>query len=218
MASTMVNSALICIAAHLLLGLVRAEAILFYQDPVDTIVGLNKWTDFNCTVNCNCTEHVGWYMAGNNKAIKNNESIPGLTIRTGSSNTSSSGQETYVLEVLATEALNKSAIYCGAVSNCQHECSASRRCYSRPALLIVRAATTDTTALYTISSSRTPEIAPSPLSYSAHTLQGNTTGQYCRGSNQIIIHHIMVQWPGTMSWYIVLVYRECTGSIFIHSV
>jgi len=77
-------------------------------------------------------------MAGNNKAIKNNESIPGLTIRTGSSNTSSSGQETYVLEVLATEALNKSAIYCGAVSkaDCQPECSASRRCYSRPALLI----------------------------------------------------------------------------------
>ena len=104
---------------------------------MDTIVGLNEWTDFNCTVNYNCTEHVGWYMAGNNKAIQN-ESIPDLTIRTRQSNTSSSGQETYFLEVLATEALNKSAIYCGAVSkaDCQHECSASRRCYSRPALLI----------------------------------------------------------------------------------
>jgi len=97
-------------------------------------------------------------------------------------------------------------------------CAGSLHCTYISHNITVRAATTDTTALYTTSSSRTPEIAPSPLSYPAHTLQGNTTGQYCRGSNQISIHHIMVQWPGTMSWYIVLVYRECTGSIFIHSV
>ena len=115
-----------------------SAARLFHQDPVDRIAELNEWVPFNCTLNCACVERFGWYMAGHSNAIRNNGSITGLTIMRRQRTACTSGQRTYSIEVLATEALNKSAIYCAVVSkaDCQHECSASRRCYSRPALLI----------------------------------------------------------------------------------
>ena len=115
-----------------------SAARLFHQDPVDRIAELNEWVPFNCTLNCACVERFGWYMAGHSNAIRNNGSITGLTIMRRNRTACTSGQRTYFIEVLATEALNKSAIYCAVVSkaDCQHECSASRRCYSRPALIL----------------------------------------------------------------------------------
>jgi len=151
-----------------------SAARLFHQDPVDKNAELNEWVPFNCTLNCTCVESLRWYMAGHSNAIRNNGSITGLTIMRPRKTECTSGLKTYFIRVLATEALNKSAIYCGAVSNCQHECSASRRCYSRPALLIVKAAAANTTASYA-----TSEITPSLSSYRTQTLQGNTVMCIC---------------------------------------
>ena len=77
----------------------------------------------------------------------------------------------------------------------------------------MRAAAADTTASYTIS--RTPEIAPSPSSYSTQTLQGNTVMCiYVLNMHQVINAFmcniiILVQYPGTI---------HCTGPVYSHTV
>jgi len=111
-----------------------------YEDPVDVTVDVNQLAQFNCTVNCSCTRHVGWYIAGITNVINNN-SVPGLTIMSPEqrSPVCTPGRTTYILEVLATKALEKSeiAIYCAAYGKRSHQsqCSFSGTSYSRPALL-----------------------------------------------------------------------------------
>lgn len=113
---------------------------MIYEDPVDVTVNVNQWAQFNCTVNCSCTRHVAWYIAGSANVINSN-SVPGLTIMSSGqqSPVCTSGRKTYILAVLATKALEKSeiAIYCAAYGNRSHQsqCSFSGTSYSRPALL-----------------------------------------------------------------------------------
>ena len=83
--------------------------------------------------------HVSWYMAGFPKAIKWNNTVPGLLIkRRRDSRCTGSGEKKHFFEVLATEAFNKSTFYCTANERRrQYSCSCGTegRCYSRPALL-----------------------------------------------------------------------------------
>lgn len=118
---------------------------MLYQHPVDVTVRLNDWARFNCTVNCTCADNVGWYKAGYQAVLKSTTdlTIPGITVMepTPVPRACTSGRKTYFFSVLATEALNNSAIYCAAytdpdVSGCQSVCI-SEMCYSRPALLTV---------------------------------------------------------------------------------
>ena len=99
-------------------------------------VEVNEWAQFNCTVRCHYT--VGWYMAGHSIAIRKNNTVPGLLIkRPRVSKCTQSDKRTHFLEVLATEAFNKSTFYCGAYERRRVSCSCGTggRCYSRPALL-----------------------------------------------------------------------------------
>ena len=113
-----------------------AAAVLF-SDPKDATVEANEWAQFNCTVQCDY--HVSWYMAGFPNAIKRNNTVSGLLIkRRRDSRCTGSGEKTHFLEVLATEAFNKSTFYCTANERSRENscsCGTEGRCYSRPALL-----------------------------------------------------------------------------------
>ena len=116
--------------------LIFAAAVLF-ADPKDATVEANEWAQFNCTVHCGYT--VGWYMTGHSSSIKRNNTVPGLLIKRGRGWCTESNERTHFFEVLATEAFNKSTVYC-AVYKTSHEekscsCGTDGRCYSRPALL-----------------------------------------------------------------------------------
>ena len=109
---------------------------MLYEHPADVTVEVNELAhvQFNCTVNCSCTTHVGWYMAGRNNLIDNN-SAPGLTIMSPESTTCTAGRKTYFFRAVATKALDI-AIYCAAYEpRDQFECSLSGTYYSRPGLL-----------------------------------------------------------------------------------
>ena len=106
--------------------------------PKDVTVQVNEWAQFNCTVSCGYT--VGWYMAGYSNAIKRNNTVPGLLIkRRRASMCTESDKMTFFIEVLATEAFNKSTVYCAVYKTSREEkscsCGTDGRCYSRPALL-----------------------------------------------------------------------------------
>ena len=108
-----------------------------FADPQDVTVEVNEWAQFNCTVQCDY--HVNWYMAGHSSAIKRSNTVPGLLIKRGrASSCIESNKRTHFLEVLATEAFNKSTFYCAANEGSQHHSMcrcAVGRCYSQPALL-----------------------------------------------------------------------------------
>ena len=112
---------------------------MLLADPKDVIMDTNQWAQFSCTVDCSYARSVGWYMAGYLRAIKRNNTISGLLIKTSSVKNTSSNEKTYFFEVYATEALNKSTFYCAAYErhNREKSCSCGKegRCYSRPALL-----------------------------------------------------------------------------------
>ena len=76
-----------------------AAAVLF-ADPKDATVEANEWAQFNCTVQCDY--HVSWYMAGFPKAIKWNNTVPGLLIkrRRNSRCTESDEKKTFFLKFL----------------------------------------------------------------------------------------------------------------------
>ena len=118
-----------------------ATATVLFADPQDVIVEANQWAQFNCTVSCGYTRTVGWYMAGYRRAIKRNNTIPGLSIKISSDvkYISTIIEKTYFLEVYATEAWDKSTFYCAAYEKHHQErscsCGTGGRCYSRPALL-----------------------------------------------------------------------------------
>ena len=70
--------------------------------------------------------------------FKRNNTVPGLLIkRLRPSSCIESNKRTHFIEVLATEAFNKSTFYCAAYERHQESCSCGTggRCYSRPALL-----------------------------------------------------------------------------------
>ena len=112
---------------------------MLFADPKDVTVDVNEWAQFNCTVHCQYT--VGWYMAGHSIAIRRNNAVPGLLIkrRRASRCTESDDEWTHFLEILATEAFNKSTVYCAVYKTRREEkscsCGTDGRCYSRPALL-----------------------------------------------------------------------------------
>ena len=115
---------------------------MLIADPKDVTVEVNQWTKFNCTVHCEYSKTVSWYMAGHNGAIKRNNTIPGLLIKLKRSpdvKCTLSNEKTHYFEVYATEAFNKSAFYCAAYEQHHQErscsCGKGGRCYSRPALL-----------------------------------------------------------------------------------
>ena len=116
--------------------ILTSTATVLFSDPKDQTVEVNKWAQFNCTVRCGYI--VGWYMAGHSIAIRRNNTVPGLLIkRPRVSRCTESDGRTHFLEVLATEAFNKSTFYCGAYERRRVGCSCGTggRCYSRPALL-----------------------------------------------------------------------------------
>ena len=118
--------------------ILTSTATVIVDHPKDVEAVPNAWVRFNCTVtDCN-TYHVRWYIAGRSDPINN--SVPGLVFRRNSSMCTSSNQRTHFIEVQATEALDKSAFYCGVSEGSQQApCScrcAGRKCYSMPALLI----------------------------------------------------------------------------------
>ena len=116
--------------------ILTSTATVLFSDPKDQTVEVNKWAQFNCTVRCGYI--VGWYMAGHSIAIRRNNTVPGLLIkRPRVSKCTESDGRTHFLEVLATEAFNKSTFYCGAYERRRVGCSCGTggRCYSRPALL-----------------------------------------------------------------------------------
>ena len=84
---------------------------------------------------------ISWYMAGHSNAIKRNNTVPGLLIkRRFASGCTESNERTHFIEVLATEAFNKSTVYCAAYERRHREekscrCRTDGRCYSKPALL-----------------------------------------------------------------------------------
>ena len=112
---------------------------MLLADPKDVTVDTNQWAQFSCTVDCSYARSVGWYIAGYRRAIKRNNTISDLLIKTSSVKNTSSNEKTYFFEVYATEALNKSTFYCAAYErhNREKSCSCGKegRCYSRPALL-----------------------------------------------------------------------------------
>ena len=115
---------------------------MLLADPKDVTVDANQWAQFNCTVDCSYTRSVGWYIAGYHRAIKSNNTIPGLLIKRSSRGVVKcppSNIKTYYFEVYATEALNKSTFYCAAYEkrDLEKSCSCGKRgrCYSRSALL-----------------------------------------------------------------------------------
>ena len=113
-----------------------STATVIFADPKDVTVEVNEWAQFNCTAGCGY--HVSWYMAGHSSAIRRNNTVPGLLIkRRGASGCTESDERTHFIEVLATEAFNKSTFYCAANERRQESCSCGTdgRCYSRPALL-----------------------------------------------------------------------------------
>ena len=95
------------------------KATVLFADPQDVTVEANQWAQFNCSVSCDYTSTVGWYMAGYRRAIKRNNTIPGLLVKISSDVMciSTTIKKTHFLEVLATEALNKSTFYCAAYGN-----------------------------------------------------------------------------------------------------
>ena len=106
---------------------------MVYDHPADMTVEVNELAQFNCTVNCNCTSNVGWYVAGRSNVI-DNDSVPGLTIMSSQS-ACTAGRKTYFFGAVATKALEV-AIYCAVYEpRDQFECSLSGTYYSRPALL-----------------------------------------------------------------------------------
>ena len=116
--------------------ILTSTATVLFSDPKDQTVEVNKWAQFNCTVRCGYI--VGWYMAGHSIAIRRNNTVPGLLIkRPPVSRCTESNVSTHFLEVLATEAFNKSTFYCGAYERRRVGCSCGTggRCYSRPTLL-----------------------------------------------------------------------------------
>ena len=115
-----------------------STATVLFADPKDVTVKADEWAQFNCTASCGYT--VNWYMAGYPKAIKRNNTVPGLLIkRWRASGCTESDERTHFFEVLATEAFNKSTFYCAAYETRSQEngcsCGTDGRCYSRPALL-----------------------------------------------------------------------------------
>ena len=96
------------------------------QHPADVTVGPNDWAEFNCTVNCPCTENVTWHMV-------RRASTP---MQSNSTTVCTSGRQTYFLSILATEALNNLGVYCVAYESRAHGCNPSWRHFSRPALLV----------------------------------------------------------------------------------
>ena len=125
----------------ILLLILTSPATVLLADPKDVSVDTNQWAQFNCTVDCSYTSTVGWYIAGYHRAIKSNNTIPGLLIKRSSQvvKCPPSNIKTYFFEVYATEALNKSTFYCAAYEkrDLEKSCSCGKRgrCYSRPALL-----------------------------------------------------------------------------------
>ena len=111
---------------------------MLLEHPVDVEAVPNEWVQFNCTV-ANCNDTVSWFIAGRSRAIKNNDTVPGLVIRRGFFMCTSSNQKTHFFEVQATEALNMSAFYCVAYHRSQAtnacRCEADGRCFSKSALL-----------------------------------------------------------------------------------
>ena len=110
---------------------------MLFAYPQDVTVEANQWAQFNCTVHCSS---VGWYMAGHRRAIRDNSSVPVLFIKRSSDvKCTPPIEKTYFFEVYATEALNRSTVYCAAYMKRNQEesccCGKRGRCYSRPALL-----------------------------------------------------------------------------------
>ena len=115
--------------------LCTSTATVLFGDPKDVTVEANQWAQFNCTVRCGY--YVSWYMSGYSRAIKRNNTVPGLLIkRRRASGCTESGEIIFFFEVLATEAFNKSTFYCAAYETRREICSCGTegRCYSRPAL------------------------------------------------------------------------------------
>ena len=74
---------------------------MLFADPQDVTVEVNQWAQFNCTASCGYT--VSWYMAGHSRAIKRNNTVPGLLIKRGRASTcTESGERAFFFEVLAT--------------------------------------------------------------------------------------------------------------------
>ena len=118
--------------------ILTSTATVLFSDPKDRIVEVNEWAQFDCTASCDYS--VGWYMAGCPNAIKRNNTVPGLLIkRLYRSSCTESNKRIHFIEVLATEAFNKSTFYCAAYERRPTEnscsCGTGGRCYSRPALL-----------------------------------------------------------------------------------
>ena len=114
--------------------ILNSTAIVLFSDPENKIVEVNEWAQFNCTARCGYS--VGWYMAGNSRVIKRNNTVPGLLIKIRRASCTESNR-THFIEVLATEQFNKSTFYCAAYERRKQSCSCGTggRCYSRPALL-----------------------------------------------------------------------------------
>ena len=115
-----------------------STATVIVEHPVDVEAAPNEWVEFNCTVTpCNVT--VSWFIAGSSRAIKQNNTVPGLVIRRNYSRCTSSNQKTHFFEVQATEALNNSAFYCAAFqrfrTTSDFRCGEDRRRFSKSALL-----------------------------------------------------------------------------------
>ena len=113
-----------------------STATVIVANPKDATVEANQWAHFNCTVHCQYT--VSWYMAGYSRAIKRNNTVPGLLIkRWRTSRCTGSDERTHFFEVLATKAFNKSTFYCAAYEThrASYSCGRGGRCYSRPAIL-----------------------------------------------------------------------------------
>ena len=124
---------------------------MLLTDPKDVTVQVNEWAQYNCTVRCRY--HVSWYMAGHHKAIKRNNSVPGLEIRIPPASMCTSDQKMHFFEVHASGALNASVFYCAANENPRQRSMcrcAGGRCYSRPALLTGRPVWNDALLLFYI--------------------------------------------------------------------
>ena len=123
----------------LLLLILTSPATVLLADPKDVTVEVNQWAQFNCTVNSSYTRSVGWYIAGYHRAIKRNNTLPGLLIKRSHVKSTQSNEWTHFFKVYATEALNKSTFYCAVYEkhDLDKSCSCGKggRCYSRPALL-----------------------------------------------------------------------------------
>ena len=115
-----------------------STATVIVEHPKDVEAAPNEWVEFNCTVS-DCNGTVSWFIAGRSRAIKKNNTVPGLVIRRIFSRCTSSNQKTYFLEVQATEALNNSAFYCAAYQGSRTSsicrCGADGRHFSKSALL-----------------------------------------------------------------------------------